>query len=364
LINVCINTYPTSSLELFGEIKTVKSILPYADKIKLFSPKASMILSIISIAFLNEKEKIQLVFDLAPTLSKDFSEQEFKKGYKSLILLKKKKHKTPKELIFLKKLENNFNRAFKDLEIKLEEIFKSSGLEEIVPLLENNILEFHPFDISSDDVAKEMLINIEGIFNNPDFYPLLDKDLDKLVNSAIKEDIINIKQTNTSKSKHIKMVFNLMERLPALPSLSIKSLLDIRNELQNPLKRFRSAIQEFSEEIISQPWTENITVEIENIYIKYVEPALADLEDSFKSNSYLRKFISKSLNKSTAVSLLPVIGIALSNFNDLAKLALTSIAPTATLSSKALKTYFEWKEKNIEIQKSKMFFYYKLKKFT
>lgn len=361
MINVSINTSITSEINLFNELHLVKSILPYADKIKLYSPKAYMILTLLSFAGLSEQEKTEFLLNLIPSTQSGYTEGDLRRLMEVVNRLKKQKHKKPNEIITLKKFEHKIKEAMQEYETELENIVSQSGFSELIPLVEQELIEFQPYELTGVDIGNEIMRHLENILSNHSEYPLFDEDTNSLVNSAINEGIFKIENPIINKSQHIELVSNFMDRIPSLDKLPIDEILDIRKELQSSLIRFRAAIQEFSEQIEAMPWKNGFKHEADSIYLKSIEPALLEIEEKIKANNYLQKLLLKSMNKSTAISFAPLLGIGIASKSDLLSIAFASMAPIGTLSANAIKSYFEWKEKKTEIVSNKIFFLYKLK---
>ena len=360
MLEVIISTFPTSGFEVSRDITLIKSILPYADKIKLYSPKSFMILGVISIALLTEKQKIELFSELIPHIDTSLTKDKILTIYNEIIALRKKKGKNKSDLLKLLKFESGFKKSLGKLEGVIENIFKESGFGELTSLVENNILSFEEMPLNSEAIASIMLQHFQEVFSDDKVYPLFDKDINSLVNSAIQEGVIKLENTYESKNKHMGIVNNLFDRLPALTFLSIEEILGIKQELGYALTRFRGSIQKFSNDIKNYSWDEKFSYEMEQLYIKEIAPAVAEIEETIKGNKYIHNFLRNSVNSTTILSLFPVIGVGVATDMNLEKLAYTALSPVAAITSNAVRAFYEIRDKREAIKKNHMYFYYEL----
>lgn len=90
-----------------------------------------------------------------------------------------------------------------------------------------------------------------------------------------------------------------MSQLPAFPEATIGDTLDIRQELSDPLVRFRSAVTKVGSEIRTNAYGMSIDEEIEQLYHKEVAPSLLEIHESIQENATFRRFLGTVARDST-----------------------------------------------------------------
>ena len=91
------------------------------------------------------------------------------------------------------------------------------------------------------------------------------------------------------------MTDNFIQRLPCFDSAPVDELIDIKSELSSPLARFRSKMLTYSSEIQSLPWDNDFESECNLLYDKEVVPALLEIEEATKENTFLKNLSGKLL---------------------------------------------------------------------
>jgi hypothetical protein len=164
------------------------------------------------------------------------------------------------------------------------------------------------------------------------------------------------------RSKHVRLAGDLLTELPIIDDVSVDEILDIRRELNGPLIRFRGALGKFAEEIKSAPWDKNFEIEAEQLFRKYIGPAVAEIIHEVKANSSLAGLI---LRKTT----MPVLagGGLLFYLDQLALLpvnAAIAIGGAFASAGVLLDAYKTWQTERLNVEKNQLYFYYKLTTWT
>jgi hypothetical protein len=362
-LHMTLGVAPSRGLNIEEELQMIKTSLLYADKLKLCSIKTSMLLGVSSLANFNDSQKIDFLEEIFPYFVNNESDTDnmnfLINQFRTLI---NKKGKSKKELQTLLKIKKSLKDVWIIVTDKVEDVVIDTGLSELTNIIKNNILEIQLYDYAKEDQVEQYFESISNPLINGYTYPIFDETSADLIRLAIKEGELKASKIGLEKSKQSGLVLDLFDKLPNLENASIDQILDVRKELSEPLIRFRSAIVQYSEEIENQPWDEDFYYEVEKIFIKNIEPAVLEIEEACKSNSYIKNLLISLPTKPLQVASMSGLGILISKLSDFSELfgVVTGLAVGAGTAIYQITK--EWKEKSKNIQKNQMYFYYKTRK--
>jgi hypothetical protein len=199
-------------------------------------------------------------------------------------------------------------------------------------------------------------------------YPLIDPTLRDAVVSTIQD--IKAKQSaegsdaelpidaldkRTISAREINLAADLLSRLPDFSTATVDEILDMRRELDGTLTDFRSHLIKLAEQVKSEPWDRAFGPEVENLVRRDLEPAIRHLEEDIKSNKFLSKLAYKSLKDPLQVGEATGLGFLVGSFGGVATAVLGAAGGAGVA---ALNVYREWKEKQRELERNQLYFYY------
>lgn len=366
IINIA--TYPQS--ELSNDTKLAKASVLYADHVNLFSPTASIFTSLEMIKDLSFKEKIILTSELMKVFEKD--KTNYSEGLiKTYLFLENKKHRNKKELQTFLQIKNSINELVNGV-LKLS---SERGGNELYKLIKSERLSLKYFDanmISNDKdfdkyFEEEYLNNLKQMLTEDNNYPLFDEGISSLVNSAIKEGVIDVSARNIITGKRAGLATGILLYLPNFEKATVDEILDIRKELEKPLVFFRSAVIEITEKIKNEQWTNDFSYDIEDIVNSKIKPALIEIEELIKENSYLRRLtegLFQDINSKDLINIigLGLIGIGISAISPLIDLSKTPLYLLGGFGIHAIKQFVEYEKNLTNIKKNSFYFVYHVQK--
>lgn len=352
------------------ELQYIKSALLYADQIFLISPISYMYTQLSSQTSTFDERKIikglKYLFPLCKdrdpktyhdgmTMVNELSSIMFSKRYKAIPMIKK--------LEFRSQLKS----CIQQLDTKCTELLGECQIGELNALLTSGKVVLKKFEHSLSDVdgtVSEFFIQLTKSIKSS--FPLFDETSNHLMQAAVEARVVNLNESEKRKIIHAGVSDNLIQRLPSFDSASVDEILDIRKELNDPLVRFRSKVQSYSENIQAVPWNDDFENECSLLYYQEVAPAILEIDEMTKEVSFVKNLVGKVTSdgdfRRIAGEL--VIGIAAAGvIPSFTQVVSQDVAALTTgglwVTSKIVDTYKEYKEKKQEISKKDLYFYYR-----
>lgn len=344
------------------DLRLTKASILYADRVKLCSMTAWMATSFHLIGNLpmSVAQQFDILMSFAPAIaSLNPDSVNLIELQKMQSLLKRKPILlTKNERLKIARFKDMFPQTWEQLSASFNEILKNFGFDEIEIAANTGLLEIHPFQTSGDEAIHEYISAVENMLASSMTHPMLDEQTGNIVRLALQEGKMSIGNVGTKRSKQIGLVADLFDRLPIF-EIGMDELLDIRNELQSPLVRFRAEMVKLSEDIETASWDNDFSADVQDVYQTKVEPALLEIEEKLESTAFKefwsRRIVDKYGYLAGGYTGSYALGAAVSPFSGIAAAFLsTGIFIKAGQS--------ELKEKINEIERNGLYFYYRMKK--
>lgn len=359
------------NLDLAHEIRLLKAALLYADRVKLCSLTSSVLVTMAQYENMNAEEKREVVTtilkeyikttDDVPAGTVDFL--DMLSAIQQNRRLKKELKRTLPHQQFL--MLHKFDKFYRELMTNMKgamskgiaKITDGVRVDELDAALRSGLIEFYWVNPggSSDEVIKEFYNVVSEAVTSDTTYPLFDDMTGGLVSAAIQEGKLNVSDSSINRAQQVGLSADLLSRLPLFDNASVDEVLDIRKELETPLIRFRAAITDYSTEIKNASWDEGFPLDAEKVFQAKVQPAVLEIEEAYKSNKRLMSYINKLIDAKS----LSGLGILLASTNFLPDTVAKFMAGTAAVTTVLYQAEKEWREKNEEIEKNQLYFYYR-----
>ena len=351
------------------ELNYIKSALLYADRITLISPLVYMytqlstkgltvdertIMRLLNFILpLCEKSNPQIVMQVRKPLN-EFKEVVYSKKYKGLSYLQKMN------------IRQQLSEIASVIDNELCKLIGQEQSSELDVLLKSKKLHLQTFEHNLADIGGctiEFFRKLQKAVK--DSYPLFDETSNSLMVAAMQSHIVQFTETERRKITHAGLSDNLIQRLPSFESATVKEILDIREELEAPLIRYRSKILAYSDSIQALPWDDSFENECSELYYKEVSPAVEEIVELTSENGFLKNLGYAALSngdflKSTGGLACSIAagGVIGAYNNAIATDNAVLITGSAWAVSKIAQSYHEYKKKQKEIQRKDMYFYY------
>lgn len=358
--------YPDIENKL-SEVALLKVAALYGDKITLISPMYQLYEAIeVNVnANNNELAIVNSIIKLLPfceSVDPSFADKSLPiYDFKNIVASKKYKNAPIKCKLETKKF---LKQTYDEIIDKLNEILGTDKVNDINRLKKENRLtvqKFNNLNLVDDNFIYEYIFNVSDSMKQA--YPLLDNRLGELITNyrnTIQDGISPIERKNIISSG---LARKLMIELPAFNLASMDEIIDLRRELDRYLVRFRSAILIYSEEISVLPWGSDFDMNCEQIFIKHVELAILELKEQVNDNKIYKNLFGSLLSEDKLKSLIGSIVISSATYMSTKGIGATinpnMLAAGAFGLSEFTKAGYKTSEKNKQIKRNNLYFYYK-----
>lgn len=354
------------------DLHLAKAAMLYADNVKIYSPSLSLILNHPNLNDLTIEDKVALIDSFKIYISDNpilmGQLEHFLELYKKPKLnMRDRRQKRDMEKLLKKSF--NFKPYFKEYVI-------NAGGKGIDRAIELELLQIHnystPMDVRTNyedegimtSLFKEHFIDMAMAVMDGTTYPLFDQPTNAYFSEILEAVDLPISEIDIKRTKNVGLASSLLDRLPVLSHSTVDEIIDIRKEMQSPLVRFRSAMNEYSEKIRSAIWNADFPKEAEEVFHNDISPAVLEIEEQFKTTKALSNLLPKTAREIATMTALPAIAVTLSKVSslpDLYSFVIGSIALAAGVSLSAVSDII----KNVQDAKqNQLYFYYKLQKKT
>lgn len=360
--HMTIGTLDNQWNNLDTDIQLVKSVLLYADHIKLCSTGATFAQSRDQMLTANTERKAEYFLYLTDGLETGKPADAIRDSIKKYYNLSQSNHNlTNEDLLFISRVESFLEKSWEEVIIpQVVDLAESSGWNQLLSAVDEGIVTIHSFDITSADAVISQFVNtVEQALTKEITYPLFDSLTYDLIQEVIHSGKIKVNSVREASAKHAALSKNLFERLPLFEKATIDEILDIRRELKTGLVKFRGAVADFSKEIEFAAWDKDFPMEADILFTQKIAPAIQEIDEASKANSYIWELTSKAFPTAVTISTLAPIAAAIASGGDLMVL-LTAAAGLIKTTLSVRGTWME-KKRSQQIEGNKLYFYYDAK---
>lgn len=356
----------TQKLTLENDLRMVKAALLYAAHAKLCSIVSAALLEIAAIPDTPKQKR----WDLLKRLQSYAPDEE---NESKLTILSafyeeaRRKRYSKKGRVLLRQFEAALAESWGEAADFAINAVREAGGDGIIRAVESGLLEVHTFSdtlrrtTNAEEHRSFVLEYVKVVgesVSDVHTYPLFDEDTSEIIRESIKAGLIPVSEAAVSRAKESGLASDVLARLPLFERATVREILDIRRELERPLKRFRSAIIKFSSGVQSASWDEDFVSDADQVFRREVEPAVQDIEEEIRANSFIADLGRKAVDAQAVLTGGSALALAVTTLG-LPAIAALAVGGAVGGSKAAYDAYKEWNKKNREVEQNQLFFYYK-----
>jgi len=351
----------------------VKAAVLYADKATLCSPAYSALRDGTELTNLTTSERISFLETVPLWFPHETQLVNQARTLLNAYRAAWQQRTTPKGYLFLKKFEREINKGWDQIVEPFRELLGESGGSEINDAIESGFIDVHRFDsplnrimtdTERDGFIQEYVSVVGSSVSNQATYPLFDVSTGSLISAGIAARKIPVNEQAITHGKEVSLASDLFARLPIFEGASIAEILHIRTELEKSLCKFRSAMINFSDSIKNASWDKDFPADADGVFRRHVAPAIVDLDEQAKSNTFVSKFVrelsTRSFQVGTAITGSAAASALIAQVSNLPLAEIATLAiPVITIGGIVYKAYDDWKSAKQSTEQNNLFFYYR-----
>lgn len=215
---------------------------------------------------------------------------------------------------------------------------------ELDAAVEHDILEIDQewfFDTNANDLDQAKILEK---LRNPDAHLLVDYQMRKLAEAAVREGRLEIFQSQSSRLRKTKTGTTMLTQLPTFEDAPVEKILTARTETQDYLGRYRTTVAQLAEKLRAEPFSSEISTEIDDLWQDSVLPRILEIQEALEESS-LGSALKTSVKNLSAASpkvvgaglVPPSIHLGVSAWTDLEAIAPTLVTSGILAASEALR---------------------------
>ncbi len=299
MVRIAIGTSPGSGTTLESDVRLAKAALLYGDRVRLYSPAASLLVLVSRIPNLDEDAKLGFILDVAEVLQPQTA-AAFRLIVGQFRSLRGKRHRSPEEIKTLGIIRYQLlGTAWAEMSAGIDGVIEGTGVGELRPAVEAGLLEIDPIldgqSYDEDALLRSFLLKLEALLADQAAYPIFDDQTGDLVKAKVAEGLLAPSEGALRRGRQAGTAAGLMYRLPTFPRATIDEILSIRTDLQKPLVAFRAGVCELAGAIAAAQFDRAFDEELQDLYMAKVAPAILEIEEMVRSNVWLRDLIGEAV---------------------------------------------------------------------
>lgn len=174
----------------------------------------------------------------------------------------------------------------------LEEQAKATGFAELAPFLSSRRIRLDQVAGLGDDgnaVATTLLARLSEIAVDSERFLLTNEAVSGVIDSLVRSGHLRIPQVAGARAREAQVNAGLVQRMPILLDAPLEHVWDIREELSSELGRYRAEVRALARAIESPAYAPGLAAEVEEQWIRDVQPALADVEKAMKTSQRIKR---------------------------------------------------------------------------
>lgn len=243
----------------------------------------------------------------------------------------------------------------------IEQMALDAGAEELIPALEAGILKLDSAGFEDGDAGKGIQNFCDRIVDRLRDYRrhvLFDAGAGDLARHLVAMNGSEL-SGGIRRAGEAAVGSGMVARLPAFPQAPTDELLDLRKDLQDPLRRYRAATLKLSKQLLPGSVGAELEAQVDELWRSDVDPALLALEEQVSDHRLVRelaKYAGKDIRKFVMGSM--VLYVGLTQAASLGTAAEALITAGAAASPSALRATLDWHKAGLDVKRHELFFLY------
>lgn len=314
--------------DLATEVAQTKAALLYADRVTLFSPKAAMLAGLRALGDAGRvMQQLEFLASTAPFLMPSVTDN-LSQLTSAVAGLTPLNQLSGRERL---RARDERRRVMADLEERLasfadvtQGLWDAAGGGELLTAVDAGLLELDPVVTEVDVVTRHLVVTrlmerVSTLLADGTAYPMFDQSAGELARLGLADGVFVQSPAASRRAVDAGLATGLLDRLPNFGRATVAELLDIRDALDDPLTRYRAAIQSIGAASEVGALDPDFGPMVHETWVGTVAPALDEIREAVEVDASLKALASEIIRDpathlgAAAVGVAGVIDVAIAS---------------------------------------------------
>ena len=187
--------------------------------------------------------------------------------------------------------------SMEDMREAFQQVKIDSGAEELESAVARKLVRINKnVDVGKDGdaVIEAFTAELKRYLLDPTKFVLLDATVSSLARAMIKEGHIQLPVRAASNSMEATLGTGILSRLPAFTAAPFDEVMDLRQDLEEPLGRYRRKVSHLRGDMQTEPFDQHIQAEVDAVWRNEVDPAIAEIRLAMADHSLVRELLKSA----------------------------------------------------------------------
>ena len=184
-----------------------------------------------------------------------------------------------------------------DIRSEFQQLKIDSGADELERAVKRKLVRINRnVDVSDDGdtVIDAFVAELKRYLLDPTKFVLLDTSVSSLARAMIREGHIQLPARVVSNSLDATLGTGLISRLPTFTEAPFDEVVDLRQDLEEPLGRYRRKVSQLRGHMQTEPFDVHIQAEVDALWRSEVDPAIAVIRQAMADHSLVRELLKSA----------------------------------------------------------------------
>lgn len=172
-----------------------------------------------------------------------------------------------------------------------------SGASELDVAFRSGLVRYNtrlPISGDNDAVIAAFTREVKLYLQDPLKFVLLDSLTASLVRSMISEGLVDVPKRSMANAGEALLGTGFLNKLPTLPLATMAQVLEVRDELEDPLTKYRRKVTDLRSHLLTGPFDAHADAEVHGIWRSEVDPAVSEIRQAMADHTLSKELLREA----------------------------------------------------------------------
>lgn len=179
----------------------------------------------------------------------------------------------------------------------VERMRAESGASELDVAFRSGLVRYNtrvPVSGDNDAVIAAFTREVKLYLQDPLKFVLLDSLTASLVRSMISEGLVDVPKRSIANAGEALLGTGFLNKLPTLPLATMAQVLEVREELEDPLTKYRRKVTDLRSHLLTGPFDAHADAEVHGIWRSEVDPAVSEIRQAMADHTLSKELLREA----------------------------------------------------------------------